>query len=116
LLIGAAMLMANSVHRDKKFLAGRELYKLLACTLIWTIALATLGGLAGRLGAFNRLGEFAYLRQHDMWRPIRFMSVWGIHLGAYTGGAMGTVWAVWRIWKERVALTLGDAAKPPEQV
>jgi hypothetical protein len=30
----------------------------------------------------------------DEWRPRRFMAVYGVHLGGYVGGALGTILAV----------------------
>ena len=103
LLIGAAMLMANSVKKQIPFLPIRELYKLLAAILLPTVALAGLGAAAGRLGWLSGLGDFGILVTYDLWRPVSFMSVWGIHLGASLGAGLGAAWAAWRIWKRRRA-------------
>lgn len=113
LLIGAAMLMANSLKKKFPFLPVRQLYGLLAGIALPTVVLAGLGGAAGRLGWLSWLGDFRILETYDLWRPARFMSVWGIHLGAYLGGALGTVWAVWIITKIRRASPCAAAAGPP---
>jgi hypothetical protein len=98
LLIGAAMLMANSVkNKAWPMLPERRLYALLPWPALPTIALAAVGGLAGRLGWLSQIDDLRFLTTFDLWRPLRFMSVWGIHMGAYLGGAAGTVLAILRI-------------------
>jgi hypothetical protein len=67
-------------------------------------------GVAGYLGAFVPLGDdFRAMLRDDLWRPRRFMAVYGTHLGAYVGGALGTVLAVVSVTRERRRLR-GEAA------
>ncbi len=61
---------------------------------------ATLG-LAGAAGAFAPW--FWEIVEADIWRPRRFMAVWGVHLGGYIGCAVGGVGVlVWMLlWRSR---------------
>ena len=55
----------------------------------------------------------------DQWRPKRFMSVYGEHLGGYVGGLLGTTIAVVRIVRERRRQRTAPGAFPataPEQL
>lgn len=101
LLLGAAMLTANSIPKKIPPLPLRQLYGLLAAALLPTVCLAALGGLAGRLGWLTALGGFREMAAAELWRPTRFMCVWGIHLGGYVGGLVGAVTATVRIVRRR---------------
>jgi hypothetical protein len=56
-------------------------------------------GRAGGLVPFN--DDFRMLVRDDMWRPYRFMTVYGIHLGGYVGGLLGAIVAAISIQRER---------------
>jgi hypothetical protein len=63
--------------------------------LVSAAAMATLLGLTGYLGGLARISDdFHQMLLHDEFRPRRFMAVYGIHLGGYLGGLLGTLWAI----------------------
>ena len=41
--------------------------------------------------------DFIAMVRRDEMRPYRFMAVFGIHLGGYIGGMLGTIIAAWRV-------------------
>jgi hypothetical protein len=47
------------------------------------------------------------VRAND-WRPYRFMATYGVHLGAYVGGLLGTVLAVLWVKRQRCLLTAAE--------
>jgi len=75
---------------------------LLANILLCCLACALVLGEAGYMGWLAKTSsDFRELVLHDEFRPYRFMAVYGIHLGAYVGGAIGMGWAVWTIRRSR---------------
>lgn len=105
LLLGVAMLMANNPRKDRPPLAFAELFGLMRWMLAITIATAAIFGCLGHYGLLNVLSEdFASLWHEGLFRPARFMTVYGIHLGGYVGGAIATVWAVLAIRRRRPVL------------
>jgi hypothetical protein len=111
LIIGASILMANSIRKKLPRLDERELYRLLLLVLMPTVAAAVAGWVAGRLGLLVRLGGFREMVAMHMFRPVQFMSVWGIHLGGYIGGAVGALLAAWlTMWERRRRAAAGSRA------
>jgi hypothetical protein len=102
LIIGVALLLANNPRPARPQLPFRRLLALLPGVLLAVI----LSGIAlGLLGYHGDLAwtspEFRMLARDNLFRPPNFMAVFGIHLGAYLGGALGTAWAVVKILRER---------------
>jgi hypothetical protein len=97
LLIGAAVLIANNPRRNRQRLPYRTLLRLAAMVFAMAAAFGTAGGLAGNAGLLKGIGGFEELVAADLWRPTRFMTVWGVHLGGYVGGGVGAAVAIWRI-------------------
>jgi hypothetical protein len=97
LIFGVALLLANNPWRGGRLprLRNRELVRLLPMILLTA---ATLGVVFGTLGYFGHLTflseDFKEMWQTDYYRPRRFMCTWGIHLGGYLGGLVGTVIAM----------------------
>jgi hypothetical protein len=59
-------------------------------------------GVIGYLGGLAPLSEdFREMVRHNEFRPYRFMAVYGIHLGGYVGGALGTILAIISIRRRR---------------
>ena len=88
LICGVAILIANNPRKTTPQLPYRTLYRLLPLPAATAALFACLAGLAGYLGLFNPF--FQFLFNPDLnWRPRRFMSVWGAHLGGYIGAILG---------------------------
>lgn len=103
LVIGVALLVANNPRKDGRPRLGyRELAALVPMVLAVTVLASTCLGVAGYLGAFLPINsDFRELMADDAWRPRRFMAVYGVHLGGYVGGILGTTLAVARVLRER---------------
>lgn len=99
LLVGVILLLANNPSRTRPQLTYATLARQAVVIAAGAAALSILAGVAGCLGAFDRLLDEpmigAALRLHN------FMSAYGMHVGAYVGGTAGMVVAVWRVWKLR---------------
>jgi len=105
ILAGAIVLLANSASRRRPHLPQLRFRRL--AVYLGGIALASAAG-GALLGAAGYFGELAWMSddlreivRQDLFRPARFQCVYGIHLGSYAGGVLGTVLAAWRIQVER---------------
>jgi membrane associated rhomboid family serine protease len=102
LLIGVAILIANNPRGGLPQLPQRDLLKLLPMIFAITIVIATLLGLAGFLGWLTPFSQdFQEMERLNEWRPPRFIAVFGIHLGGYIGGLLGTAIVCWMIFRRR---------------
>jgi hypothetical protein len=114
LVIGVALLIANNPRRGRARLREAELIALLPMVLLVTATTAMLAGLAGFVGLLLPFSsDFRQLVADDMFRPRRFMAVFGVHLGGYIGGVLGTVTAVVRLLRTRRKRAADDALRPP---
>jgi hypothetical protein len=95
LLAGAILLLANQPSTSRRSLPLVGICRLFSRIALVAVIGAALGGLAGRLGLLNWTSDdFRALAEANMFRPARFMTTYGIHLGSYLGGLAGTVLAV----------------------
>ncbi len=102
LVAGVALLFANNPRAGKARLSYRRLVGFLPLVIGVTAACAAVLGVAGYFGRLAFVSrDFMQMVHRDEFRPYRFMAVWGIHLGAYVGGVLGTVLAVWRVVRAR---------------
>jgi len=100
LLIAAFLLIANNPGKKRlPQLSYGRLYLMLRWPLMCALAMAAILGILGYFGAFASM--FEDVCKYTDWRPARFMAVWGIHLGGYAGGAIGTIIAVLTIRNKR---------------
>ena len=102
LAFGVALLIANNPWRNLPRLPNRRLVALLPLILITAAACGVAGGAVGYAGLLTRIStDFQDLVRADLWRPRRFMATWGVHLGGYVGGLLGTIAAVVLLVRER---------------
>jgi hypothetical protein len=102
LLIGVACLLANNPKRDLPQLPLPRLFGRVPMVLACAVACAAALGVAGWRGYLSAWSDdFRQMVRHDEFRPYRFMAVYGIHLGGYVGGAIGTVIAVISVRRAR---------------
>ena len=105
LIIGVAFLLANNPRADRPQLPYGCLFSRMVIVLISCVVLAVALGLAGVSGWLAHFStDFSEMVRHDEFRPYRFMAVYGIHLGGYAGGALGTLLAVLSIRRGRAKL------------
>jgi hypothetical protein len=104
LIIGAAMLIANNPSRRGPPLSYPRLIARLPAILGITALCAITFGFAGNLYYLNGISpDFQNLAATNLWRPHRFMAVYGIHLGGYIGGALAVIYSISSILHERRA-------------
>jgi hypothetical protein len=102
LLVGALLLIANNPWRDVPRLSYAALFKMLAILFAITLVSAGVLGCAGYLGWLNDLTADTHeWAEFDLIRTKPFFCVWGIHLGGYFGGLLGTIVAVLLITRAR---------------
>lgn len=107
LVVGVAFLLANNPRKNRPQLPYRRLIKLILLPLVAAVVCSTLGAWAGYAGVFTGLSrDFERLAATDLLRPRHFMCVWGVHLGAYMGGAVGLLAGVWAIVRRRAKVAL----------
>ena len=102
LILGVILLLANNPGKRSAPLRFGRLYRLLPLMLACPAILASLFGVIGYWGGLVWLNaEFPLLLKDNLWRPYRFMAVYGIHLGGYIGGLLGVFTAVGLIIRQR---------------
>lgn len=103
LIVGVVLLVANNPRRGRPQLRYRQLLLLLPPVLLATAAAASLGGWAGAQGWLAWTSrDLRMLAREDLFRPQRFICVYGINLGSYVGALVGTAWATqWIIRRRR---------------
>ena len=95
LVIGVAILLANNPWRTLPRLPNRRLVTTLPLIFVAAAVLGAVGGGLGYAGLLTGLDpDFRFMVDANVLRPYRFMATWGVHLGGYLGGAVGTVRAV----------------------
>jgi hypothetical protein len=95
LIFGVVLLIGNNPIGTLPRLRNRELLVYLPGIVLVAVVLGAVGGWLGYHGYLTGLdSDFASMVDANVYRPKRFMSAWGVHLGGYIGGAVGTMAAV----------------------
>jgi hypothetical protein len=102
LIIGVAILLANNPSKTLPQLPMGKLLRIIPMIFLITAIIAALGAAVGYSTLPARWNEdFAEMLQANLWRPHRFMTVYGIHLGGYIGGLVAMITAVIVIRRQR---------------
>lgn len=103
LIVGVVLLVANNPGRGRPQLPYTQLLLLLPVVLLATAVGAALGGWVGAHGWLAWTSrDLRMLARDDLFRPQRFMCVYGINLGSYAGGLLATAASVlWIIRRRR---------------
>ncbi|MCY2951258.1 MAG: hypothetical protein NTU53_04680 [Planctomycetota bacterium] len=102
LIGGVALLIANNPRKGREQLPYGALCGLVPMMVAWAGLWAAVLGVVGYMGFLARFsGDFAELVREDLFRPRRFMCVYGIHLGGYVGGLIGAIAGVVWIVRKR---------------
>ena len=113
LIIGVALLFANNPSKTLPQLPQKTLLKFLPLVMLITAATASVGAYLGQTGHLVRFNDdFPEMLRTGLWRPRRFMTVFGIHLGGYLGGLLGILTAVTLILHKRRQLRNPVARAP----
>ena len=106
LILGVALLLANNPSKSFPRVSNTLLLQFLPLILLITVTTAAVGGAlgyAGFLTGFN--ADFPELVRSNLWRPRRFMTAYGIHLGGYVGGVLAVITALMLVRRRRRRLT-----------
>jgi hypothetical protein len=110
LIVGVCLLLANNPSPKLPKLRYPSLARHAVVILVVTITCAAIGGFLGYRGLPARWNdEFAEMLRQDQMRPRPFIAAYGVHCGAYLGGAIGTVLTVIRIRRRRFQQTPAEA-------
>jgi hypothetical protein len=103
LLIGAILLIANNPRLNRRQVSYRILLGMLPLIGVVATFGAGVGGFVGSHGWLNWTNAgLSEIWRDNEFRPTQFLAVYGINLGGYVGGAIGTIIAVFKVWKRRV--------------
>jgi len=95
LIVGVALLIANNPRPGRPQLSYRRLLLHLPVIGIAAVIGAAIGGLAGSRGFLTwTSSDLRDMAREDLFRPVRFMCVYGMNVGAYAGGLIATFVAV----------------------
>jgi hypothetical protein len=98
LILGTLLLIANNPSATRPQLSFTKLFAFAPAILLFTGLMAIFFGFLGSRGWLNWCSaDFRMLEQTNLFRPSHFMTAWGAHLGAYIGGSLGGLIAVWRV-------------------
>jgi len=103
LIIGVALLIANNPRKNQVRLRYLTLVSLLVLVLIAAAIGAGAGAIAGSRGwlAWSN-PDIAAIARDDLFRPKQFMAVYGMNMGGYVGGILGTACCItWMSRKRR---------------
>lgn len=102
LIVGVVLLIANNPRPGRPQLPYRKLLILLPAIFAGAAVIAVLGAWVGAMGwlAWTN-ADIGSLVRENLFRPKRFMSVYGLNLGGYAGGLLATVAAAIYIRRHR---------------
>jgi hypothetical protein len=105
MLVGGIYLIANNPKPNRRSLPLVQLFRFALPPILTAIALAPLGALL--IGRWDPLNFRSPSQLGNLLNPTqatRFLTVWGMHLGIYAGGLLGTFYGVFAIRRCRTSL------------
>ena len=115
LIAGAVLLIANNPRAGRRRLGYRAMGGLLLVVLSAAAVCAAVGAVVGRAGGLAWTNpDVAAIAKENLFRPKQFMTVYGMNLGGYVGGILGTAMCVTWIARWRRGVT-ADARKNSEE-
>ncbi len=103
LICGVVLLIANNPFGSLPRLRNRQLLIYLPMIVLIAGVCGVIGGWLGYHGHLTRFdSDFVDMIEANEYRPYRFMAAWGVHLGGYIGGALGTIAIAGRILQVRL--------------
>jgi hypothetical protein len=102
LIVGVVILFANNPRPGRRQLLYGQLVSLLMMVFLVTGLFAVVGALLGIHGwlAWSSR-DLQLIVRDDLFRPYRFMAVYGMNLGGYVGGIIGACGTVLYIVRRR---------------
>jgi hypothetical protein len=98
LIFGVVLLYANNPRPGLPRLGNRRLLGMLPLIVLVAAACGAVFGICGYEGWLTHMdSDFEDMVRADYFRPRNFMCAWGVHLGGYVGGALGTLIAAGRV-------------------
>jgi hypothetical protein len=111
LIFGVVLLVSNNPWKDVPRLKNRQLLWLIAPILLLAAVLGLIGGWLGYHGYLTGFSsDFGDMVAANVFRPYRFMAAWGVHLGDYAGGVIGSILASIWIIRSRTRMPRADRA------
>jgi hypothetical protein len=102
LIVAVALLIANNPRRDLPRLPYRGLIMLLPAIFALTAVFAAAGAWAANQGWLTWTShDLQWLVRDNLFRPDRFLTVYGMNAGGYVGGIVATVATVISIRRQR---------------
>jgi hypothetical protein len=102
LIAGVALLIANNPKADRRRVSYGTLAVLPGVVFATAGVFAVVGGVAGRAGLLAWSNpDIAGIVKENLFRPAQFMTVYGMNMGGYAGGIVGTVGCVSWIVRRR---------------
>lgn len=102
LIVGVALLIANNPRKGRRQLPYRALFQVLPVIFLVAAPFACAGAFAGSRGWLVwTSADLQGIVRENLFRPRRFLTVHGMNLGGYVGGAIATIGAVVWIIRQR---------------
>jgi len=102
LIAGVALLIANNPKAGRGRVSYGTLAVLLGVIFGMAAGFAVVGAVAGRAGLLVWTNpDIARIVKENLFRPAQFMTVYGMNMGGYVGGILGTVGCISWIARRR---------------
>jgi len=117
LIAGVALLIANNPRQGRTRLTYRTLSVLLVVILLTAALFAFAGAVVGGMGWLTWTNpDIAAIAKENLFRPKQFMTVYGMNMGGYAGGILGTAICItWIARRRKMQSTKGCTEEVTEK-